>query len=199
MCSYNNINRSFFETLCGCLHLGIINKSAHERNLDWEASEAVDHSCEVLTGEKSGWNQNRSLLIVLHRFEDSSDGNFCFSKTYVRAYESVHRTEHFHVRLDIINCLRLIRRERVWKQLFHFLLPRGVRAEGVSYRNISLTVEINELLCHQERCCASFGASLLPLSSTHARQGRPVATGVWSERINLFCGPVATAIFKFKD
>ena len=146
----------------------VINETTEERYLDGKPSETFANCGEVLTREQRGGHQNCRLLGVLHGLKNGSDSNFRFPKAHIGHDESVHRTRRFHIDLDCVDRLGLIRSQGVGEEVFHFDLPRRVGAEGKPLRNRPLSVEVDEFLGNQVGRRASLGSRLLPFCATHA-------------------------------
>ena len=76
----------------------------------------------MLEGQNGCRNQNRHLLAVRHRLESGSYRHLGLSETHIPAHEPVHRISLFHVGLDSLRGLFLIRSILIYERGLQFLL-----------------------------------------------------------------------------
>ena len=76
----------------------------------------------MLEGQNGGRNQYGCLFAIQAGFKCSANGHFRFTKSYIAANQSVHRTFTFHILLNICSCFALIGCVFVNKGGFQFVL-----------------------------------------------------------------------------
>src|SRR3954470_12646486 len=117
---------------------------AVDADVDGKGRETLGERDEVLLREQCRRDEDRDLLSVHDCFERSAYGDLRLAVTDIAADDAVHRYRHFHVGLDLVDRLLLVRRLDVRERVFELALPRGVRAEGMSRARHPRGVEPDE-------------------------------------------------------
>ena len=183
----------------GLLGLRVVNEATEQRHFHREASEPVGQECEVLAREQRRRHEHGRLASVLHGLENRSDRDLGLAEADVGADKSVHGARKFHVGLDVVNGLGLVRGQCVGEEVLHFALPLAVTSKGVADGDVALAVQVDQFLRHEEGRRASFGARLLPLGAAHTRQRGVITPGVRGERVNHLGGPVTAAVLELEN
>ena len=76
----------------------------------------------MLEGQNGGWNQYGCLFTIQTGFKCGANGHFRFTKSYVAANQSIHRTFTFHVFLNVCGGFALIGCVFVNERGFQFVL-----------------------------------------------------------------------------
>ena len=100
----------------------------------------------MLQGQDSGGNQHRNLLAVPHRLERGPYGNFGLSEAYIPADKPVHGIGFFHVVLHRCCSALLVGGILVHERRFQLLLHIGVGGKGISFRRLTLGIQLDEVL-----------------------------------------------------
>ena len=165
--------------------LSIGQKPAQHLDSHRVAGEALGERLVMLLCQEGGRHEDRGLLAVLDRFEDSSQRHLGLAETDVAAHQPVHRKAALHVGLHLVDRLDLIRGLLERERLLEFALPRRVRSEAVTGGAHPLLVQHDEFLRDLLGRRLDPALGLLPIGTTHLRQGRRVATGVLADRVDL--------------
>ena len=84
-------------------------KTAHKIYIAWKILQTGSESLVMLQGKNGCRHKNSHLFAVRSRFERSPYGHFRLSEAHISAYQTIHRAFRFHIPLDGLHSLFLIR------------------------------------------------------------------------------------------
>ena len=130
--------------LRGLHHLFLLfmrSEPAQDRDLDRIGSQPFRECGVMLLRQHRGRYQHRHLHSLIDRFERRPQRDFGFAVAHVPANQAVHGLVVFHVILDFVDRLHLVRRFLVRERVLKVLLPRGVGTEAMSVHRFPDRVE----------------------------------------------------------
>ncbi len=116
-------------------------------------------------------HQDRHLSSVHDRLEGSPQSHLCLSITHIPAQQPVHRARAFHVNFDIPDGAALVLGLHVRERILQFLLPGGIRGEGMPDRDMPARIQVQQFLRHLLDRLLGFSPLLDPCLPTKPVQG----------------------------
>ena len=146
----------------------------------------------MLLGQHCGRHQQAHLHPVVHGLEGRPQRHLGLAVAHVAADKPVHGPGEFHVGLDVVNGLGLVRRLDVGEGVFQFLLPDRIGAELMPPGNLAGGVGADEFLRHLPRRSLHLLLDARPVGGPQAGQGGRVFLGahVGADPVQVVCGDV---------
>ena len=91
-------------------------------------------------------HKDRHLLAIHHSFEGGAQGHLGFAIAHVAAQQTIHRARRFHIAFDVCQGALLVFGLHVRERIFQFLLPGGIRLEGIALHHVTPRVQVEHLL-----------------------------------------------------
>ena len=113
-----------------------------------EAPEPGHGGLVVLLSKHRGGHQNGCLLAVHDGLHHRPEGNLRLAEAHIAAEQTIHGHGGFHIPFDLPDAAKLIVGLRVGEVVLKFLLPGGIRGEGVAQLPLSGGVELDQFPCH---------------------------------------------------
>ena len=113
--------------------------------LDRERAQPAPEVVEMLLGEDDGRRQEGDLLARHDSLEGSAEGDLRLAVADIAADEAVHHLIGFHIALDVIEALKLVRGLRIRERGLELDLPVIVRQELEAMDSLALRIELYQL------------------------------------------------------
>ena len=154
----------------------------------------------MLERQNSCRNNDCNLLSGSHSLKNSTHSNFCLTKPDITANKPIHRLFTFHIGLNIVYRLHLIRSFGVFKRFFHLNLPICVRQKLNSMLHFTFCIKSQKIIRNLFNLFFDTGFGIFPIFSAHSRKFRFYSAGstIAHKQVNLLSRnmqPVFVCIF----
>ena len=170
VCADDDVDRAVLHALEHRARLGGVGEPGQPLDRDREAGHPLGERLQVLVGQQRRRHQDRGLFTVLDGLERRPHRDLGLAVTDVAADHPVHRDGLLHVVLDLGDGGELVDGLGEPERILHLGLPRGVGAERVAGRRLSLGVQRHQLggdLTHRP---AGLRLGVGPVAAAQSRQ-----------------------------